>query len=60
MDALKIPKDLSTEVASLEVTANKLRTADEVLRRSLNDDMQKIPALDTRLSDAQSPGGQTD
>src|SRR6266536_3154688 len=52
VDSLKIPKDLSTEVASLEVTANKLRTADEALRRSLNDDMQKIPALDTRLSDA--------
>jgi hypothetical protein len=50
--ALKIPKDLSTEVASLEVTANKLRAADEALRRSLNDDVQKMPALDARLSDA--------
>jgi hypothetical protein len=50
--ALKIPKDLSIEVASLEVTANKLRAADEALRRSLNDDVQKMPALDARLSDA--------
>jgi hypothetical protein len=52
VDSLKIPKDLSTEVASLEVTANKLRAADEALRRSLNDDVQKMPALDARLSDA--------
>lgn len=50
--SLKIPKDLSTEVASLEVTANKLRAAEEALRRSFNDEMQKIPALETRLSEA--------
>ena len=54
VSALKIPKDLSTEVANLEVTANKLRAADEALRRSLNDEMQKLPALETRLSDAHS------
>ena len=52
MVSLKIPKDLSTEVASLEVTANKLRAAEEALRRSFNDEMQKIPALETRLSEA--------
>lgn len=51
--SLKIPKDLSTEVASLEVTANKLRAAEEALRRSFNDEMQKLPALETRLSEAQ-------
>lgn len=50
--SLKIPKDLSTEVASLEVTANKLRAAEEALRRSFNDEMQKLPALETRLSEA--------
>lgn len=50
--ALKIPKDLCTEVASLEVTANKLRAAEEALRRSFNDEMQKLPALETRLSEA--------
>ena len=50
--SLKIPKDLSTEVASLEVTANKLRAAEEALRRSFNDEMQKIPALESRLSEA--------
>jgi hypothetical protein len=50
--ALKIPKDLCTEVASLEVTANKLRAAEEALRRSFNDEIGKIPALDTRLSEA--------
>lgn len=50
--SLKIPKDLSTEVASLEVTANKLRAAEEALRRSFNDEIGKIPALDTRLSEA--------
>lgn len=52
VNALKIPQDLSTEVASLEVTANKLRAADEALRRSFNDELGKIPALDARLSDA--------
>lgn len=51
--SLKIPKDLSTEVASLEVTANKLRAAEEALRRRFNDEMQKLPALETRLSEAQ-------
>jgi hypothetical protein len=54
VSALKIPKDLSTDVANLEVTAAKLRAADEALRRSFNDEMQKIPALEARLSDAHS------
>ncbi len=54
LSALKIPKDLSTEVASLEVTANKLRAADEALRRSFDDQSQRIPALESRLSDAHS------
>jgi len=54
VSALKIPKDLSADVASLEVTANKLRAADDALRRSLNDEIQKIPALETRLFDAHS------
>ncbi len=51
VNALRIPKDLSAEVASLELTANKLRAADEALRRSFDDQSQKIPALETRLSD---------
>ncbi len=54
LNALKIPKDLSTEVASLEVTANKLRAADEALRRSFDEQSQKIPALESRLFDAHS------
>jgi len=52
VNSLRIPKDLSAEVASLEVTVNKLRAADEALRRNLNEEMQKVPALDTRLSDS--------
>ncbi|ODU25457.1 MAG: hypothetical protein ABS95_00130 [Verrucomicrobia bacterium SCN 57-15] len=54
VSALRIPRDLSTEVASLEVTANKLRAADEALRRSFDEQSQKIPALESRLSDAHS------
>jgi chromosome segregation ATPase len=54
VSALRIPKDFSTEIASLEVTANKLRAADDALRRSCDEQSQKIPALETRLSDAQS------
>lgn len=54
LSALKIPKDLSTEVASLEVTASKLRAADEALRRSFDEQSQKIPALESRLSEAHS------
>jgi hypothetical protein len=54
VNTLKIPKDLSADVASLEVTANKLRAAEEALRRSFNDEIQKIPALDARLSGAHS------
>ena len=54
VNTLKIPKDLSADVVSLEVTANKLRAAEEVLRRSFNDEIQKIPALDARLSGAHS------
>lgn len=54
LSSLKIPKDLSAEVASLEVTANKLRAADEALRRSFDEQAQKIPALESRVSDAHS------
>ena len=54
LNALKIPKDLSGEVASLEVTANKLRAADEALRRSFDEQSQKIPVLESRLFDAQN------
>ena len=54
VSALRIPKDLSTEVASLEVTANKLRAADEALRRSFEEQAHNIPALEKRLAEAQS------
>lgn len=54
VSTLKIPKDLSADIASLEVTAAKLRAADEALRRSFNEEMQKIPVLETRLSEARN------
>ncbi len=54
VSTLRIPKDFSSEVASLEVTANRLRASDEALRRSFNEELQKIPALDARLADAHS------
>ena len=54
VSALKIPKDLSPEVASLDVTANKLRAADEALRRSFDEQSQKLSALEKHLSEAHS------
>lgn len=54
VSVLKIPKDLSTEVASVEVTANKLRAADEALRRSFDEQSQKLFALEKHLSEAHS------
>lgn len=51
VSALKIPKDLSPEVASLDVTANKLRAADEALRRSFDEQSQKFSALEKHLSE---------
>lgn len=54
VSVLKIPKDLSTEVASIEVTANKLRAADEALRRSFDEQSQKFSALEAYISEAHS------
>lgn len=50
--ALKIPKDLTPEINSLEISINKLRTADDIIRKNLADEVQKIPAIETRLSEA--------
>lgn len=51
VDALKIPKDLTVEVNGLEISINKLRTADDAIRKNLTDEVQKIPAVETRLSE---------
>lgn len=54
LNHLRLPRDLSAEVASLEVTVTKLRAAEDSLRRSFDHEIQKIPALEARLSDLHS------
>jgi len=51
---LRIPKDLSADLASLEATVNKLKAANETRQQSLNginEEIKKIPALDNRLAE---------
>ena len=49
-NSLKIPKDLSADVASLEATVNKLKAASEARQKTLDEELKKIPALDSRLA----------
>jgi uncharacterized protein HemX len=49
INSLKIPKDLSADVASLEATVNKLKAASEARQKTLDEEIKKIPALDSRL-----------
>jgi uncharacterized protein HemX len=46
----QIPKDLSADVASLEATVNKLKAASEARQKTLDEEIKKIPALDSRLA----------
>jgi len=50
INSLKIPKDLSADVASLEATVNKLRAASEARQKTFDEEIKKIPALDNRLA----------
>jgi uncharacterized protein HemX len=50
INSLKIPKDLSADVASLEATVNKLKAASEARQKTLDEEIKKIPALDSRLA----------
>ena len=50
INSLKIPKDLSADVASLEATVNKLKAASEARQKTLDEELKKIPALDSRLA----------
>jgi uncharacterized protein HemX len=50
VNRLKIPKDLSADLASLEATVNKLRAAGEARQKSFDEELKKIPAMDSRLA----------
>jgi DNA anti-recombination protein RmuC len=50
VNSLKIPKDLSADVASLEATVNKLKAASEARQKTFDEELKKIPALDSRLA----------
>ena len=50
VNSLKIPKDLSADVASLEATVNKLKAASEARQKTLDEEIKKIPGLDGRLT----------
>jgi uncharacterized protein HemX len=50
INGLKIPKDLSADVASLEATVNKLKAASEARQKTLDEEIKKIPALESRLA----------
>jgi DNA anti-recombination protein RmuC len=50
INSLKIPKDLSADVASLEATVNKLKAASEARQKTFDEELKKIPALDSRLT----------
>jgi uncharacterized protein HemX len=50
INSLKIPKDLSADVASLEATVNKLKAASEARQKTFDEELKKIPALDSRLA----------
>jgi len=51
VNSLKIPKDLSADLASLEATVNKLRAANDARQQSFNEEIKKLPALENRLSE---------
>lgn len=50
INSLKIPKDLSADLASLEATVNKLKAASEARQRTFDEEIKKIPGLDGRLT----------
>ena len=50
VNGLRIPKDLSADVASLEATVNKLKAAGEARQRTFDEEIKKIPGLDGRLT----------
>jgi uncharacterized protein HemX len=50
VNGLRIPKDLSADVASLEATVNKLKAASEARQKTFDEEIKKIPGLDGRLT----------
>jgi len=50
INSLKIPKDLSADLASLEATVNKLKAAGEARQKTFDEEIKKVPGLDSRLA----------
>jgi len=50
VNSLRIPKDLSADVASLEATVNKLKAVSEARQKLFDEEIKKIPGLDNRLT----------
>jgi uncharacterized protein HemX len=50
INSLKIPKDLSADLASLEATVNKLKAAGEARQKTFDEEIKKVPAPDSRLA----------
>jgi uncharacterized protein HemX len=50
INSLKIPEDLSADVARLAATVNKLKAASEARQKTLDEEIKKIPALESRLA----------
>jgi len=50
-NSLRIPKDVSADLASLEATVNKLKAANEARQQGFNEEIKKLPALENRLAE---------
>jgi len=54
LNNLRIPKDVSADLASLEATVNKFKAATEARLKAFDDGIKQVPALGSKLT------GQTD
>ena len=50
LNNLRIPKDVTADLASLEATVNKFKAATEARLKALDDGIKQIPALESKLA----------
>ena len=50
LNNLRIPKDVTADLASLEATVNKFKAATEARQKALDDGVKPIPALESKLT----------
>lgn len=50
LNDLRIPKDVSADLASLEATVNKFKAASEARQKTLDDGIKQVPALESKLT----------